>query len=113
MRSIINKADVGCIIARPTNEEIEILEKLKTSIGEVPNLVTDVYKVRSGSLTQARIWSIIDLGTLRKKDLFVTNSRFEIIPNDIPIIDWENTEEENKEILKLYDEMIKIGSENI
>lgn len=112
-RSIINKADVGCIIARPTNEEIEILEKLKTSIGEVPNLVTDVYKVRSGSLTQARIWSIIDLGTLRKKDLFVTNSRFEIIPNDIPIIDWENTEEENKEILKLYDEMIKIGSENI
>ena len=75
-RSIINKADNGMVVARPTKEEIDFF----ASTGEaVPNIVTDIYKVRSGVWTQVRIWSVIDLGTLRKVDLYITNSRLEFI----------------------------------
>ena len=77
-RSIINKADVGVIMARPTKEELETLAPLLAN-GYVPNIVTDIYKVRSGEFNQVRIWSAVDLGNLRKKDLFMTDSRLEVV----------------------------------
>ena len=77
-RATINKADYGLIMARPTKEELEAIEKLCEKYG-APNIVTDVFKVRSGQWTQVRIWSIVDLGTLKKKDIFVTNSRLEAL----------------------------------
>ena len=77
-RATINKADYGLITARPTKEELEILQELSDKYGE-PNAVTDVFKVRSGAWTQIRIWAHIDLGTLKKEELFVTNSRLELI----------------------------------
>ena len=77
-RSTINKADNGSVMARPTKEELEVLEPLFDERG-MPNLVTDIFKVRSGEWTQVRIWSIMNLGTLKKEDLFVTNSRLEPI----------------------------------
>lgn len=77
-RATINKADYGLIMARPTKEEIEALGELCTKYGE-PNVVTDVFKVRSGQWTQVRIWSKVDLGTLKKQDLFLTNSRLEAV----------------------------------
>lgn len=88
-RSTINKADIGVIMARPTKEEIDFLtsdDMVKSGfILEIePNLVTDIYKIRSGRFTQTRIWSYIDLGTLRKEDLFITDSQFR------PIMDFEN-----------------------
>lgn len=91
-RSIINKADIGMVMARPTKEETDLF----ISMGQaIPNLVTDIYKVRSGEWNQVRIWSIIDLGCLRKEDLYITNSRLEIIEgfskNFAYEIDWENT----------------------
>ena len=78
-RSIINKADLGVVCARPTKEEIDLLTSSKISLSIMPNMVTDVYKVRSGEWTQVRIWSDVNLGNLRKKDLFVTNSRMEVV----------------------------------
>lgn len=77
-RSIINKADVGAIMARPTKEELDFFNK-DGALLEVPNIVTDIYKVRSGQWNQVRIWSDVNLGNLRKKDLFVTNSRLEVL----------------------------------
>ena len=75
-RAVINKADIGMVMARPTKEEIDFF----ASTGEpIPNIVTDIYKVRSGEWTQVRIWSIIDLGNLRKEDLYMTDSRLEKI----------------------------------
>ena len=75
-RSIINKADIGMMCARPAKEEIDFF----ASMGEtIPNLVTDIYKVRSGVWTQVRIWSLIDLGTLHKEDLYMTDSRLNFI----------------------------------
>ena len=75
-RAVINKADIGMVMARPSKEEIDFF----ASTGEpIPNIVTDIYKVRSGEWTQVRIWSIVDLGNLRKEDLYMTDSRLEKI----------------------------------
>lgn len=79
-RSTINKADNGMIMARPTKEELDILEPIIQSYG-LPNVVTDVFKVRSGQWTQVRIWSIVDLGRMKREDLFITDSRLEVIQN--------------------------------
>lgn len=93
-RSIINKADVGVICARPTKDELEILINDEVIMGCQPNLVTDIYKVRSGAFTQVRIWSYIDLGTLRKDDLFITDARLQPLVDfkvdSHEIIDWDS-----------------------
>ena len=96
-RSTINKADNGSIMARPTKEELEVLEPLFDERG-MPNLVTDIFKVRSGEWTQVRIWSIMNLGTLKKEDLFVTDSRLEPIEGfyereEYQIKSWDTEED--------------------
>lgn len=99
-RSTINKADNGAIMARPTSEELETLQPLVEKYG-TPNCVTDIFKVRSGEWTQVRIWSIVDLGRLKKRDLFITDSRLDAIEQ---FFDEENydvhfwTKEQQKEI---------------
>ena len=77
-RATINKADNGAIMARPTPEELETLEPITNTYG-IPNCVTDIFKCRSGEWTQVRVWSQVDLGRLKKKDLFVTDARLEPI----------------------------------
>lgn len=47
-RSLADKADMGCIMARPTDEE---LHKVETLSNTHPNLVTDIYKMRRGKYT--------------------------------------------------------------
>ena len=95
-RSTINKADNGAIMSRPTKEELEILQPLTSTYG-VPNLVTDIFKVRSGEWTQVRIWSVVNLGTMRREDLFLTDARLDAIPEffnqeEYNISDWEDGE---------------------
>ena len=81
------------VMARPTKEEQDFFKEMGR---EIPNIVTDVYKVRSGQWSQVRIWSYVDLGTLRKVDLYMTDSRMEVIDqytkNFAYTIDWECTE---------------------
>lgn len=87
-RAIINKADFGCVMARPTKEELVAIsslcetEKIKWEAEHIepfqmPNCVTDIYKNRGGADTQMRIWSYLDLGTMKRHDYFVTDSRNE------------------------------------
>lgn len=95
-RSTINKADNGAIMARPTKEELETLEPITSTYGK-PNLVTDIFKVRSGEWTQVRIWSIVDLGRMRREDLFITDSHLEVIKDfytgdEYNISDFEDEE---------------------
>ena len=107
-RSTINKADNGMVMARPTAEELEILEPISNKIG-IPNLVTDVFKVRSGRWTQIRIWSKVDLGRLKREDLFITDARLNVISdfsieNEYKIENWEDEKdwkEINETIIKL------------
>ena len=104
-RSTINKADNGAIMARPTKEELEVLKPLyEDNIEKKPNLVTDIFKVRSGEWTQVRIWSDMNLGTLRKKDLFITDSRMDPIEgfyerDEYKIKNWENSVDEHYKII--------------
>ena len=104
-RSTINKADNGAIMARPTKEELEILEPLyENNINNKPNLVTDIFKVRSGEWTQVRIWSDMNLGTLKKRDLFITDSRMEPVEDfyaraDYNIKSWEDSEDEHFKVM--------------
>lgn len=94
-RSIVNKADIACILARPTKEELEFFQN-ENGEGFYPTVVCDLYKVRAGQYNQMRIWSDFDLGTLRKKDLFATNARMEVVPiiNKYNYQNWEKNENE-------------------
>ena len=105
-RSTINKADVGAIMARPTKEELEVLKDAASIFPHQPNVVTDIYKIRSGVYTQTRIWSYVDLGTLRKTDMFITDSRLEPIEFDTHGLEYINNWEEDK-----WDEIRRIARE--
>lgn len=59
--------------------------------------MTDIFKVRSGEWTQVRIWSVVNLGTMRREDLFLTDARLDAIPEffnqeEYNISDWEDGE---------------------
>lgn len=104
-RSTINKADYGFIMARPTKEELEVLQPASIQLGKTPNIVTDVYKVRKGRWTQVRIWSYFDYGTMRREDLFMTDSRLEVVDmSDSYSFEYESWEEnkqsETKELIE-------------
>ena len=105
-RAIINKADVGMVIARPTKEEIDFFEEMDGGQA-IPNIVTDIYKVRSGEWNQVRIWSLFDYGNLRKEDLYMTDSRMNLITGYekrfVYEIDWEDVD--YTDILKKVNEM--------
>ena len=94
-RSTINKADNGLICSRPTADELEALKNIVNKCG-LPNMVSDVYKVRSGRYTQVRIWSTVDLGVMRRKDLFITDAQLNPVPDfefNSPIIhNWSDDE---------------------
>jgi replicative DNA helicase len=100
-RAVINKADMGCIAARPSKEELKTLESISAQLDCEPNVVTDIYKLRGGENTQVRIWSYMDLGTLRKKDLFVTNSRLEPIDIQYDGVTLGLTEEQEEKVLEI------------
>lgn len=101
-RSTINKADNGMIMARPTPEELETLHELiQKNNYAIPNMVTDIFKVRDGEFTQVRIWSFVDLGRMKKEDLFITDSRLEPIDGffndqDFRIQNWDDAEEQER-----------------
>ena len=97
-RSIINKADIGCILARPTKEELEFLQT-EGGITFTPTIVCDIYKVRAGEYNQIRIWSDYNLGTLKKVDLFATDNRMNVVPINNNF-NWEM--EISKEQRELY-----------
>lgn len=78
-RAIIDKCDVACVVSRVTKEDLALLEAPISVIGCAPNQVTDIYKVRRGRYTNVKVWSYTDLGTCRKKDLFITDDRYNAI----------------------------------
>lgn len=93
-RSIIDKCDIACVASRVTREEEELLKEPIAHVGIIPNQVLDVYKVRRGRYTNVRIWSYMDLGNCRKKDLFVTDEKGREI-NNFDIIDFIFKESED------------------
>ena len=106
-RSTINKADNGMIGARPTKEELDILGRDGIVNGMIPNIVFDIFKVRSGRWTQVRVWSYFDAGTLRLTDLFVTDNRLNPINDFFSeqfVVNWELPKEDMEFLDKLNGE---------
>lgn len=103
-RAIAHLVDVGCIMSRPTQEELQQLDSARQKFGVQPNVVCDVYKNRRGRWTMVRIWSYHNLGTCRKYDLFITDTQLRPI-EDFQIVDFmiEKTPEE-EEIESRYNE---------
>ena len=77
-RAIADLVDVGCIMSRPTREELQPYSEYISSFGE-PNLVIDVYKNRRGRWNMVRIFCKNDLGICRRKDLFITDAQGRIL----------------------------------
>ena len=105
-KAILDKADVGAIGSIVSNDELETLKPLIEKYKIVPNQVLDVYKNRGSKYVNVRIWSYVDLGTMKKHDLFITNARYEEVPN-FTIINYkfeynsaEQYEPETKEFSK-------------
>ena len=100
-RSIINKADFGCVMTRISPEEYKEIETLIEQSGIVePNVVMDIYKNRGGEWTQVRVWSYFDTGTMVKKDLFITDGRFQ------PILDFSIDRYAHEVPLESYAELL-------
>lgn len=88
-KALANKLDFGCNILPPTSAELKKIEPITNHMLGVPtpNMVSWVYKCRSGKITRVLIWSYYDLGTLRCKDLFVTDYNFKLIDVDVTKIE--------------------------
>ena len=102
-KSIADKADLGCIISNVSEDDKQIIQSIVEKIGIIPNQVTDIYKLR-GRYNNVRIWSFVDLGTCRKKDLFITDANLESIPNFKELdyqIEFENSSELDEFLMKL------------
>lgn len=89
--AIIDKADAGYISLPVMQEELKALENVIQMNGyKKPTHVTDIYKLRRGRWKNVRIWSLVDLGTCRTEDLFVTDALFN--PIIIPVIKYQFTD---------------------
>lgn len=97
-KMIVNLVDFACIMSRPTQDELKLVSSSYENLNYTPNVVIDVFKNRRGRWTQIRIWGYNDLGTCRRKDLFVTTPSNKPI-EDLIVIDFESNKDE--EMIKL------------
>ena len=99
-KQIVNLADAAGIVSRPTKEELTQLGSILETIGVVPNCVHDIFKNRRGRWTQVRVWSYVDLGTLRTTDLFITTANMKPI-EDFKIMDYK-IEQDFSDVCEFY-----------
>lgn len=79
-KAVADKADVGCIIVRISDEEKATISPLIEALGlPMPTHVIDVYKNRRSRYNQVKIWSVMDLGTCRENDILITTGDYEEI----------------------------------
>lgn len=73
-KAIVDKVDVAGISLPLTSEEHQQMDIVARKLDlDYPTQVQDLYKVRRGKYNRVRIWSKVDLGTCRVKDLFLTD----------------------------------------
>ena len=100
-KQIVNLVDFACIMSRPTVDELKLVSGLYENINYKPNVIMDVFKNRRGRWTQIRIWGYNDLGTCRRKDLFVTTPDNKPI-EDLRVINFETDITPEMEELERY-----------
>lgn len=98
-------------MSRPSDEELQALETDNTFSAK-PNIIIDIFKNRRGRWTQIRIWGHNDLGTCRRTDLFVTNTKNEPI-TDFSLIQFKKfSESEYQELLDFFNDGVVIDDDN-
>lgn len=104
-KAIADKIDCGMVTAKVNPDELVTLDKLIREKGICPNQVSDIYKMRRGRYNDVRIWSEMDLGTCRIKDLFVTDVNFKPLVDFYPIsISYEECDDEIQSLLDFLNE---------
>ena len=79
-KSIVDKVDLGMITMPVRQDDLNMLDALLRQLNmPQPTHVRDIYKLRRGRYKNVRIWCIMDLGTARVEDLFMTNANYEPI----------------------------------
>lgn len=79
-KSIVDKVDLGMITMPVRSDDLNMLDGLLRQLNmPAPTHVKDIYKLRRGRYKNVRIWCILDLGTARVEDLFMTNANYEPI----------------------------------
>lgn len=112
-KAMADKLDAGIIARVPSKSDLEALKPiLSERFIREPNMVFDIYKNRRNKLVRVRLWSYCDLGTCRTEDLFVTNSKYELIPVVATIVKMFNNVELNEEETKQIEEIEEL-EENI
>lgn len=79
-KAIVDKIDIGLIGVRVSDEELKEVSAITAIHPEdpLPNVVVDLYKNRSGQMTEVKLFRNFDFGTCRARDLFVTTSGYKI-----------------------------------
>lgn len=79
-KAIIEKADGGIIALPATPQDIKKLKPiLDSGFSEIPNYCYHIFKNRGGRWNDLIVWTKLNMGTMREKDCFVTNSECELI----------------------------------
>lgn len=84
-KAVVDKADIALIGGLVPDEQLEAIQGYIQKYG-MPTQVQDVYKVRRGRWTNLKIWSDVDLGTCRRRDLFCTDAGLKEI--DIGVVEF-------------------------
>lgn len=74
---------MGFIALPPTKEDLDALQPILNKgfhLQEQPNICYHVYKNRRSPYQNIKVWSYVDLGTCRIKNLFVTTNNYALIP---------------------------------
>lgn len=81
-RAIADKTDFVGILRPATTDFLRTVEPLVKQYGVKPNMFMDISKNRGSRHSHVRLWKSVDLGTLRSKDLFLTDEYGELVPLD-------------------------------
>ena len=114
-KSLSFKLNVGINSLPPTKAELKKVEPITKKMINmpVPNMLTWVYKLRSGSMSRVIIWSHVDKATMYQRDLFLTNFDFELIDLDFTeVLNEEVVEEEIKKNSISISEFKEISTES-
>lgn len=79
-KAIIEKADYGVLSLPATPQDLKKLKPiLDSNFYEIPNYCYHIFKNRGGRWNSIIVWTKLNLGSMREKDCFVTNTEYELI----------------------------------
>ncbi len=100
-KSISDKVDYASIALDVTEDDLERIRPILSSIPVVPNVKMSVYKNRRGAYNRIFLWMYANKGTCRYETMFATD--FNYHPIDLKetelIVKRDDTEEEKEPVI--------------